>query len=110
MNIPRTLATQLMQRALRHPDDALLALIDDHRPRYFHDGDEWQQAAAQALSAIRVYNQHPLALQAAEALQAHDGEQRIEIFQDTEGVFGLRAYRIHGKLATPVLLEFEESA
>ncbi len=110
MKIPRSLATHLMQRALRHEDSPLLALIDDHRLNYIDDTAEWQQKAAEAPAAIRVYNQHPEAQQATEELPAQDGERRIEIFQDTEGVFGLRAYRIEGKLATPVTLEFEEGS
>ena len=110
MKIPRSLATHLMQRALRHEDSPLLALIDGDRLNYIDDAAQWQRQATQAPTAIRVYNQHPSALQAIEGLPPHDGERRIEIFQDTEGVFGLRAYRIDGKLATPVTLEFEEGS
>ncbi len=108
MKIPRTLATRLMQRALRHDEDAQLALIVDGQPQYFHSAGEWLAAARERPGAIRVYNQHPLALEAVEALPGHDGECRIEIFQDTEGVFGLRAWRIDGKLQTPVTLEFPD--
>ena len=108
MKIPRSLATRLMQRALRHQEDAQLALIIDHQPRYFHSGEEWIEQAQRQTDAIRVYNQHPLALEAVEALPAADGERRIEIFQDTEGVFGLRAWQMDGKLQKPVTLEFAD--
>jgi hypothetical protein len=86
----------------------LLALIDDASLRYFHSGQEWLEQARQQAGAIRVYNQHPQALEAVEALPAADGERRIEIFQDTEGVFGLRAWQVHGKLQQPVALEFAD--
>jgi len=35
-------------------------------------------------------------------------DQVVQLFQDTEGVFGLRAYRFDGKLARPETLEFEK--
>lgn len=108
MIIPRTLATRLMQRALRHDEDAQLALIIDGEPRYFHSAEEWRQQAAAQPEAIRVYNQHPMALEAVESLPATEGESRIEIFQDTEGVFGLRAWCLRDHVLTPVSLEFPD--
>ncbi len=108
MIIPRTLATRLMQRALRHDEDAQLALIVDGEPRYFPSAEEWLQQAAARPEAIRVYNQHPLALEAVESLPATEGECRIEIFQDTEGVFGLRAWCLRDRVLTPVSLEFPD--
>lgn len=111
MKIARTLATHLMQRALRHEDSPLLALIDGRQQLSTSDSPEaWLRQAAAAPDAIRVYNQHPEAQAIVESLPTHDGERRIEIFQDTEGVFGLRAYCLDGKLARPVALEFDEQA
>jgi hypothetical protein len=110
MKIARSLATRLMQRALRHEDSPLLALIDDQRLIQAESPEGWLRQAADSPRAVRVYNQHPEALAIVESLPALDDERRIEIFQDTEGVFGLRAYRFDGKLARPETLAFDEQA
>ncbi len=111
MRIARTTATQIMSRAISKPDQALLAILDrDHALHYCSDTTDMSVLEGQSKESVRICNQHPDAMTYAETHPLADGRYLIEVFQDTEGVFGLRAYRQDGKMQTPAVLEFEESA
>ena len=58
-------------------------------------------------SYVIIYNQSPVIANAVEKLQAHmlDQQSMIEIFEETKGVVGLRAYQKQGKILLPLALE-----
>ncbi len=60
-------------------------------------------------AAVIFYNQHTDAIHFIESHPLDEGRISIEIFQDIEGVFGLRAYQMNDRMQQPVNLMFEES-
>ncbi len=110
MKIARTTATQIMSRAASNPDRAMFAVLDrEHVLHYSAEPDAMRVLEDQHAGAVRICNQHPDAMNYAETHPLADGACLIEVFQDIECVFGLRAYRQEGKIQTPVVLEYEES-
>lgn len=109
MQIQRTTATHIMSRAMQLQGDILLAVMDsDESVTYCMSAQEMQQLIQEHPDAIWIHNQNPQAIEAMENLIFNDGQRSIEVFQDTRGVFGLRAYRMKGKIQTPVTLELSD--
>lgn len=109
VNIHRSLATRIMTRALRNHANCLCCLItEDKQLLCPDDSDAVIELLQTHPQAILVYNQNADSLQLIDRISARDGQYRIEVFQDTEGVFGLRAYRCDGKLQVPVTLAFSD--
>ena len=109
VNIHRTLATRIMTRALRNHGSCLCCLITEHEQLLCPDDGDAVIALLQAHpQALLVYNQNADSLQLKNRIAARDGQYRIEVFQDTKGVFGLRAYRCDGKEQVPVTLAFSD--
>jgi len=109
VNIHRTLATRIMSRALRNHGSCLCCLItEDEQLLCPDDGDAVIELLQAHPQAILVYNQNADSLQLKDRVASHDGQYRIEVSEDTKGVFGLRAYRCDGKVQVPVTLEFSD--
>lgn len=106
MKIQRTTANTIMARALRSSDYCLLAVLDTHEKTIFAESTQQMDDLLQThQDATLVFNQSDQALEYLDQLALGDGQKCIEIFQDTDGVFGLRAYNQCGKMQTPVTLE-----
>lgn len=106
MNIQRTTATHIMSKAVQLQGDVLLAVMDsDESVSYCVNAQEMQQLIEQKPNAIWIRNQNPEACEIFDQLIFIDGQHSIEVFQDTRGVFGLRAYQMIGKVQTPETLE-----
>lgn len=109
MLIKRTTATHIMSRAMKLKGDILLALMDsDESVTYCNSAQEMQQLTADHPDTVWIHNQNSQASEAIDNLIFNDGQGSIEVFQDTRGVFGLRAYQMKGKIQTPVTLELSD--
>ena len=109
MLIKRTTATRIMGKAISLDNSCLLAILEQDEQLTFCDNPaDFESMLRDHPTAISVYNQNPQALEIIDRLVNADGQQSIEVFQDTEGVFGLRAYRINGKMQSPVTLELSD--
>jgi hypothetical protein len=109
MNISRITSTRIMSKALQQQQSCLLGLIEPSGSIYIcQNGEEMEtRMREQNITAI-FYNQHPDAMQFIESHPLADGRISIEIFQDIEGVFGLRAYQMNDRIQQPIDLTFEE--
>lgn len=111
MQIKRTTATEIMSKAVELQDRCLLGVMDQDESIYYCDSQENMLSLIQThTDSIWFHNQNPEAVEIMEQIEYPDGQQSIEIFQDTEGVFGLRAYQQKGKMQMPVTLELKELA
>ena len=109
MKISRTTATQIMTKAINSPDNLLLAVLFDNQTTYYSGStEEIDRYMSKHQQAVLIFNQHPDAIDYIEFMTRSEGQQMIEIFQDTEGVFGLRAYNQQGKIQTPVTLQLTD--
>lgn len=109
MQIQRTTATHIMSQAMRLQGDILLAVMDNTESvSYCINQQELQQLIEVTPGAIWIHNQNPEACEIFDQLMFTDGQRSIEVFQDTQGVFGLRAYMMKGKLQTPVSLQLSD--
>ncbi len=109
MKIKRSTANTLMSKAIALDNRCLVALLDaDESITYCDNKQQLDELIETHPDGILVYNQNPDALDIVDQLVKKDGMTSIEIFQDTEGVFGLRAYQIKAKLQTPTTLELSE--
>jgi len=109
MQIRRTLATQIMSKALLLRETSLLAVLDRKQSiHYAADQQELEQLLQAYPDGTLVHNQNEQALQVIDQFNHAEGQCSLEVFQDTEGVFGLRAYQMVGKLQTPITLELSD--
>ncbi len=109
MKIKRTTANEIMHKAIELQGRCLLGVIDQDESLYYGDSlDDMINMIQTHTDSIWFYNQNPDALEIMDNVEYPDGQRSIEIFQDTEGVFGLRGYQLHGKIQTPVVLELRE--
>ena len=109
MQIKRTLANKIMTLALRKHETSLFCLLpQDEKLICAEDCDNLRELWRKSPQALLVYNQNPHSLEMKDCIEYQDGQCSIEVFQDTEGVFGLRAWRIQGKLQTPIELELSD--
>ena len=109
MEIRRVFATHLLSKAQAMRETCLLAVLKQDESIFFAADAGQLAALLQAHpGAILLHNQNEQALEQLERLDLKDDQQSLEIFQDTEGVLGLRAYRMVGKVQTPVTLELSE--
>lgn len=98
-----------MSQAIQRMDGCLLGIIrTDQTILCAHSLDEINRLLQDDPDATLFYNQGPKAIEIKDGIQLIDGQQCIEIFQDTEGVFGLRAYLLIGKIQTPITLELSD--
>ena len=98
-----------MSKAVTLQDLCLLGVMDrEENVFYAHTAEELNELIETHPEAIWIYNQSEQATETIDNLPHADGQESIEIFQDTEGVFGLRAYRQVGKMQTPVTLELHD--
>ena len=109
MQIQRTTATHIMSRAMRLQGAVLLAVMDNSESVFYCiNKQEMEQLITTHPEATWIHNQNPEACEIFDQLIFEDGQRSIEVFQDTRGVFGLRAYRMKGKIQTPENLEFSD--
>jgi len=107
VKIKRTIANQIMTHAIRNHETCLLCVLKNNENLHCSNACEEIPALLEKDPvAVLVYNQNADSLQMKDRIAWHDGQQSIEVFQDTEGVFGLRAWQLDGKLQTPVTLEY----
>jgi hypothetical protein len=110
MNISRITSTRIMSKALQQQDRCLLGLIEPSGSIYICESEEeMKEKMHQQSTSIIFYNQHTDAIQFIESQPLDDGQISIEIFQDIEGVFGLRAYQMTDRMQQPINLIFEDS-
>ena len=96
-----------MTRAIRDHETCLLCILSDAEKLLCPDDcDDIVALLESHPDAVLIYNQNSSSLQLKDRIAWHDGQQSIEIFQDTQGVFGLRAWQLDGKLQIPVTLEY----
>jgi hypothetical protein len=109
MKINRRLANRIMTRALSQSDQCLVGIINSDESLLCSDNaPQINQLLQNNPQAVLIYNQSANASSIRQDILLHDGQQCIEIFQDIEGVFGLRAYQQCGKIQTPVILELND--
>ena len=90
-------------------DDCFLGIMnEDEKLIQAHSDQELKQLMSAYPESILVYNQSQQSIDIRDKIEYSDGQKNIEIFQETEGVFGLRAYRQIGKMHTPVTLELSD--
>ena len=95
-----------MSRAITGNNQCLLGTLDEEGQLQFCNDPETMLSLVEGIpNPVWICNQHEEAQQWIDLHPPADGQQIIEIFQDTEGVFGLRAYRQIGKMQTPAVLE-----
>jgi hypothetical protein len=112
MKIPRKSATEIMSAAASEPQRCLLGVIDlNSNDVYLTSQVEEAQALMQKYPGMPlIYNQHEQAITFIEKAPQVEAQCCIEVFQEIEGVFGLRAYRQHGKIQMPEEMELQEIA
>ena len=109
MQIQRTTATHIMSRAMQMQGDILLAVMDRTESVFYCiNQQEMQELINTHPEAIWIHNHNPEACEIFDQLMFTDGQRSIEVFQDTRGVFGLRAYQMKAKIQTPVSLELSD--
>ena len=110
VKIKRTLATHIMSRAISLSDQSLTGIITPNGAlQFIDDVEQINQTLHKSPDSILIYNQSRGSSQIKDQIQHYDGQRCIEIFQDTRGVFGLRAYLQIGKMQTPVKLELDDN-
>ncbi len=100
-----------MSKAIHFTDTCLLGILqknDSEKIIQAYSADELRQLLKDIPNSILFYNQNQQAIEIRDQIEYADGQQHIEVFQDTTGVFGLRAYLQIGKVETPVTLELED--
>jgi len=109
VKIKRTTANKIMGQASSQPDSCLLGILNANEQLIkAHTVEEFKQLLIDHPDSILFFNQDPLAREIKSSIVHVDGQQHIEVFQETKGVFGLRAYLQIGKIQTPVTLELSE--
>lgn len=106
MLITRALANQILSLATRKPHQRLLALLKGETLDFIDDPQQLQSRLQQTPDCVVIYNQNDENLDLMDALPAGEGQGYIEVFQEIEGVFGLRASVIKGGIDTPEPLNF----
>ena len=108
MNISRITSTKIMSQAIQAPDSCLLGILEPASGSicYYSSQSDMEQALSEQESAVIFYNQHPDAIQFIESHPMSEGQFSLEIFQDIEGVFGLRAYQMQDRIQRPVEISF----
>jgi len=98
-----------MSRALSHSDQCLVGVINPDESLLCSDNAiQVNELLQNNPDAVLIYNQSANASSIRQNILLQDGQQCIEIFQDIEGVFGLRAYQQFDKIQTPVTLELKD--
>ena len=98
-----------MGLASSQPDDCLIGILNANEQLInAYTLEEFKQLLNDHPASILFFNQSPLAREINNSIVHADGQQHIEVFQETKGVFGLRAYRQIGKIQTPVTLELSD--
>jgi len=109
VKIKRTTANKILTRAISLNDQCLLGLMKHNESIIYTDcKEDIHQLMLANSDVILIYNQSPDALRIKDEIEYSDGQRCIEIFQDTEGVSGLRAYHQIQKIQTPVTLELSD--
>ncbi|MCH7882194.1 MAG: hypothetical protein IIB69_11605 [Proteobacteria bacterium] len=95
VKIKRTCTNKIITRALALESKPLLAILTPDAEDCIPCSDLQQlgKLLKKDPRAIIVYNQHPLATQLIDSLQAPKDQIFVEIRQDTKGVLGLHALR-----------------
>ncbi len=101
-----------MSQAIQAPDHCLLGILEPSSGSvsYYSSQSDMEQAMSEHSSAVILYNQHPDAIQFIETHPMPEGQFSLEIFQDIEGVFGLRAYQMQERMQRPVEISFFASS
>ena len=95
-----------MSRALHDIDHCLLGVMDRQQSIFYAaSSQQMNELIQQEKDGVLIFNQHPQAIDFMDQLPRIDGQHCIEVFQETAGVFGLRAYCQLGTLQTPEKLE-----
>ena len=98
-----------MSLAIRSTDKCLFGVLDksDKVIQAFSD-DELHQLMLTHPDSILFFNQDPQSTQLAEQLDRSVEHKIIEVFQETVGVFGLRAFLQQDNIQTQVILALDD--
>jgi len=108
LKIPRTVVNEILTKAMHvSSSDILWGLYDSEQQNCLFFSCEPELKTDALLNYAIIYNQSPIIVDAVEKLQAQmlDQQSMIEIFEETKGVVGLRAYQKQGKMLQPLALE-----
>ncbi len=98
-----------MAQANRLADSIYLGIMDNSEKLMNATGlDDIKILMSDHPGSTLIYNQNSDTRQIKNQIEFLDGQKTIEIFQDTEGVFGLRAYHQQGKIQIPITLELND--
>ncbi len=108
LKIPRTVVNQILTKAMSvSTTDMLWGIYDIEQQSCLFFSCEPKFNTDGLSNYCIIYNQSSNIVEAIEKLQAdmQDQQSMIEIFEETEGVVGLRAYLKQGKMLRPLSLE-----
>lgn len=108
LKVPRTVVNQIISKAMNVSNSEILwGLFDKEQQNCLFFSCEPKLNAESLLAYAIIYNQANGIADTIEKLHAQMLEQQsmIEIFEDTKGVIGLRAYQKQGKMLQPLTLE-----
>ncbi len=108
LKIPRTVVNEILTKAMSvSTADILWGIYDSEQKCCLFFNCEPKFNTDDLLNYSIIYNQSSIIINAVEKLQAQmqDQQNMIEIFEETKGVVGLRAYQKQGKMLKPLALE-----
>jgi len=108
LKVPRTVVNEILTKAMRvSSSDILWGLYDIEQQNCLFFSCKPELNTDSLLNYCIIYNQSSIIADAVEKLQAQmlDQQSMIEIFEETKGVVGLRAYQKQGKMLLPLALE-----
>lgn len=108
LKVARTVVNQILTKAMSvSSDDILWGLFDIEQQNCLFFSCKPEFSVESLLDYSIIYNQSEVIADAVEKLQAQmlDQQKMIEIFEETKGVVGLRAYQKQGKMLQPLALE-----
>lgn len=108
LKIPRTVVNQILTKAMSVTGEEILwGLYDNEQQSCLFFSCEPKFDVEALKNHAIIYNQSQIIGSAIEKLQAQmlSQQRMIEIFEETKGVVGLRAYQKHGKMLQPIALE-----
>lgn len=104
---------QILSKAmLTDGDDLLWGLLNSQQQSCALFHSELDLKPESLSECTFIYNQSSMLTESVEKVQAEavDGQTFIEIFEDTKGVVGLRAYKKTAKMLQPLDLDFTHSS
>lgn len=108
LKLDRNLVNQVLTKAITTTNDSPLWAWIDLNSNQIQFADFCEPSDLDALKGkVIIYNQSSALEETLDHLRANaiDGQQLIEIFEDTKGVIGIRAYLKQNKMLIPEEME-----